>query len=255
MKTMLVVILAGFVLVSNVNAQNIFCANSKTGVLRVLLNGETSCKPKEIQVNVGGTPGPKGDIGPMGLTGPAGYTGPSAIDGTGQNIGVFVGLSDNGVLVYNTTAQAFVKLYGNSTTQEVGMHDVSVYSESTDCSGPKYFDKTLTSDPLFNQSIYLGNDGVHYTPAGEIQKLKVSSLGGSKNCVNYCSRMDIQCFPSDPTNCLKFGPAITWAPCNQEYFGPNSSDFQILAEERDLILAQEVALPFTMPITLPLSFQ
>lgn len=245
-------------------AQSQFCANSKTGIIRILLNGETICKSKEIAVTIGGQQGPKGDIGPMGLTGPAGYTGPSAIDATEQNIGVVVTIGGPGVLLYNPTLGSFLNLYNDGSKQELSMHSTDMFYESEDCSGKGYFKGNMSNDVLFIQSIYLGIDGVHYMAADtnvlpiKASSRKIKDLGGV--CERPCyHRADCTLISPGRFTCGSMNYSVTWRTLdktctNDDWYDPYNGN-KWVAVDMDGLAIQEIPAPFTGAITLPLRFQ
>ncbi len=273
MKTIAIIFLLVGVLAvgSEVQGQIInACVNAK-GSLRIV-SGSNQCKPgKEslISWNQAGQPGPKGDIGPMGLGGPAGYTGPSAVDGTGQNIGILVSLSGpSSFVIFNQTLGAFFTLGIDVYKQQVSIPHSDLFTESEDCTGQKYFDQDKANDPLFSQSVYLGEDGLYYAQSGPVKTVKMASIISRQSyfqispiCVRLCGFYPYRCTNVNDVSTCHYGEYTiygerieTGCPPPDVSIGPDSNP-QWITQDRELIPMQAVTVPFTTPITLPLAFK
>jgi hypothetical protein len=280
MKT-IAVVLAGVLLSSSVYGQTInACYNKKTGDLRI----SNSCKKMESPISWGqsiqGPKGEKGDpgspgksiVGAQGLqgaTGSAGYTGPSAIDGTGQNIGILVSLSSgSNFVIFNPTLGAFFTLGIDIANQQVLIPHVDLFTESEDCTGQKYLDQNKMGDPLFSQSVYLGEDGLYYAQNGRVQTVKIASIISRQSpfsispiCVRLCGFYPYPCTNHTDFTTCNYGPYTiygerieTGCPPPDASIGPDSNP-QWITQDKSVIPVQEVSIPFTTPITLPLSFR
>lgn len=236
-------VLAGVLITSSVYGQTInACYNKKTGALKI----SNKCAKTETAIS-------------WNVSGQSGYNAPSVLDATGATIGVMVTLTRT---IFIPSLNAFVTIDGNGKVEGYG----ALIYESGDCSGVGYVGYYQPDSP-WNYKAISEYFGKYYMRTDEIMTKTI----GSYNHVTYDYEnhyTGYQCFrPCGYWYQVQYHCNVGWCYSDPVYrvdWLNMNEDCQNLGMrgrgewttiDQQVVSVQEVTLPFSLPLALPLSFK
>jgi hypothetical protein len=208
------------------------CYQRHGGELRIVSNIH-SCGHNEIPISWNKV-GPPGAVGPAGPQGPQGPTGPSAppgppqvqdpriYDAKGQLLGIFPTAWDGLLSFFVPSFSRFLFLSPESGDVDLSYPSVYLYYDGANCSGKSYLDASVRYQILKVESKYLVADN---SPAVCTNDPSINAAWVSFLQYGDMGGLSRVCQPVDPMVCT---PVVPY---------------------------NEVTLPFSMPVALPVQFK
>ncbi len=203
------------------------CYQRRGGELRIVSN-TNSCRHNEIPLswNKVGPAGPQGPPGPASPSAPPGLQpqaqDPRVYDAKGQLLGIFPTAWDGLLSFFVPTLSRFLFLSPVSGDVDLSYPSVYVYYDGANCSGKSYVDASVRYQILKVESKYLVADNSPAVctndPAINVTWVSVPQYGDLGGLSRVCQ-------PVDTTVCIP------------------------------VVRSNEVTLPFTTPVALPLHFE
>ena len=196
------------------------CVNKNTGVLRI----SDKCKSNERSIS---------------LQAESGFTGPNVIDANGQDLGILVSVREYSLLMFNPNSNQFFVLFPkDGKTAYLESLEAFIF-ESWDCTGVPYAQGFGDIDKLLPSKMVYEKNGKYYSAMGDLKDI---NAGSKLDYDNVCLQAVYICEPH-------YCPGIGFIPIS-----PNNDKYLTTISE-SVMPIQGVTVPFTPPITLPLSFK
>ncbi len=210
------------------------CYNKRTGALRIA----NKCKTGELPITWN-IQGPKGDPGIQGPEGAPGYSGPMVYDANNQTLGILV---DYPNVFFLPSVGKFIDL------KDLIVPKTDMWFQDTQCSGTPYFPASAAGPFALNHFVY-NHNGSYFTPANGLSK-NIASIRIVDNCSPTSFTCTIIC---RHLYCPQINPCVPvddLIPLDKSCLGE-----LVIWENHPVNVAEQVTLPFTEPISLPLSFK